>query len=359
MHRSTLKAAVLLAAVSLVMLSAGCQDPYLTGANIVLNKAPEDLTQDDYQQVIRNLKTAVEQGYPQNFSKYYSMLAHCYYYTGQYQLTRSSLDSAIKYNPEKADSLNKVLDSYWGLQFNIALEQLKRAASVSKDSAKAFVDKAQNNINNAVILNPQKIENTIIQANLYSLVGKSDEARGLYEKAAKISPNNADVHYQLGRIAYEAKDWDAAIVNLEKAVNLKQDNALWYYMLGEAYLYKKDFPKAQTAFQKSANLNPQDKDAWYNLGLAYFNEGRDIPAAVNAFEKVVALQSDDLSALEGLGLCYLVNLKDFDNAIRVYKTMVELRPDKVEYWTNLRYAYIQKGMKAEAAAVEKRIKQLK
>jgi tetratricopeptide (TPR) repeat protein len=351
-------AVLLMASAGLAVLVSGCQDPYLTGANIVLNKPPDELTKDDYELVIRNLKSAVEQGYPQNFGRYYSMLARCYYYTGQFQLTRTSLDSSAKYWPDKADSLKELLNGYWGLEYNKAVEQMRRAAAVSKDSSKSFTDKAQANIKNAVELVPDKVENHIIQAKLLSFLGKNAEAKQLFEKAAKADPKNADVQYQIGRIAYENKDWAEAAQYLEKATGLKQDNHMWFFLLGETYLRQNEYAKAQAPLQKAANLKPEEKDAWYNLGLAYYNEGKDMKAAAQAFEKVIAIQSDDLAALEAIGICYLMNLKDYDSSIRVYKQAIDLRPDKVDYWTNLLYAYKQKGMKAEAKEAEKRIKQL-
>jgi tetratricopeptide (TPR) repeat protein len=347
----------LLLLVSAVLVS-GCQDPYLTGANIALNKNPDELTNDDYQQVIRNLKSAVEQGYPQNYGRYYSMLARCYYFTNQFKLTRASIDSAVKYWPDKADSLKEILNGYWGLEYNKAVEHMRRAAGVAKDSAKPHTDKAQANINNAVELAPDKVENQIIQAKLFNFMGKTAEAKQLFEKAVKADPKNADIYYQIGRIAYEAKDWDEAAQSFEKAISLKQDNHMWFFLLGETYLRKNEFLKAQAPLQKAANLKPEEKDAWYNLGLAYFNEGKDMKAAAQAFEKVIAIQSDDDAALEALGICYLTNLKDYDNAIRVYKQALDLRPDKIDYWKNLLYAYKQKGMKNEAKEVEKRIKLL-
>lgn len=357
--RSKLLLAILLAtSAGLAILVSGCQDPYLTGANITLNKQPDEITSDDYQQVIRNLKSAIEQGYPQNYGRYYTMLARCYYYTNQFKLTRSTMDSAIKYWPDKADSLKEILNGYWGLEYNKAVEHMRRAAAAAKDSAKPHTDKAQANINNAMELLPDKVENHIIQAKLYNFLGKNAEAKQLFERAAKTDPKNADVQYQIGRIAYEAKDWDEAIQYLEKATSLKQDNHMWFFLLGETYLRKSEYTKALAPLQKAASLKPEEKDAWYNLGLAYYNEGKDMKAAAQSFEKVIAIQSDDIAALEALGICYLMNLKDYDSAIRVYKQAIDLKPDKIDYWTNLLYAYKQKGMKAEAKEVEKRIKQL-
>jgi len=351
-------ATLLLVSAGLAILVTGCQDPYLTGANITLNKPQEEISKDDYQQVIQNLKTAIAQGYPQNYGRYYSMLARCYYFTDQFPLTRSSVDSSVKYWPDKADSLKGLLGEYWRLEYNKAVEQLRRAAAVSKDSSKTYTDKAQVNISNATEILPDKAENYIIQAKLDNFLGKTEEAKRLFEKAVKADPKNADTYHQLGLIAYDAKDWDACILNYEKAVSLKSDNPTWYVTLGETYFNKKDYPKAQGAFKKAAELKPEDKDAWYNLGLAYFNEGRDINAAAQAFEKVLALESDDINALEALGICYLLNLKEYDKAINIYKKALDLKPGEISYWTNLLYAYKQTGMKTEAKEVEKRIKQL-
>ncbi|HBE74219.1 MAG TPA: hypothetical protein DDW31_09100 [candidate division Zixibacteria bacterium] len=352
-------AAMLLISAGLAFLATGCQDPYLTGANITLSKPPDELSQDDYRAVIRTLQSAIEQGFPQNYGKYYAMLAYCHYNTSQFKLTRSMMDSSIKYWPDKADSLGEVLKGYWGLQFNLSLEQLRKATGMPKDSSGPFVARAQTHLNNAMEIIPDRVEDYILQAQIHRFSGRNDEAKVLFEKAIKADPNNPDVHYQLGRIAYDAKNWDEAAMHLEKASGLKQDNHLWLFLLGEAYLMKGDYPRAQKAFQKSASLNPEDKYAWFNLGQSFFYEDKDLRSAIQAFEKALAVDDSYMEALDLLGLSYLHKaVLDFDNGIRVYKSAVEMRPDKIEYWTNLLYCYKQKKMKAEAAAVEKRIKQL-
>jgi len=359
-HRTSV-ALLLVLSTALGLLVSGCQDPYLEGAKIMLNKPPDELTKSDYQSVIKSLQEAIVNGYPQNFGRYYDKLAQCYYYTGDYSLVKRSLDSATKYLPDLSDSMKIKLDGYWGDQYNKARISVERLIKGSKDSSAALAAAAQKFVDNSMVLRSDKAENYLLLAGIYRATDRIDESKAMYEKAKAIDPNNPDIYGIIGTVAYNSTDWDGAITNLSKAVQLKKDaNPLWFYYLGVAHLQKSQFPDAQKAFQQKVALTPDDLPAWFNLGQAFFYEDKDVKGAIQAFEKVLTLKDDDVEALDLLGLSYLnKKVLDYDNAIRIYKKAIEFRPDKIEYWNNLAYSYKQKGMKAEAADVEKRIKSLK
>ena len=58
----------------------------------------------------------------------------------------------------------------------------------------------------------QMIDLILTEANIHLKMGNKDKFKTLMEEATSKDPNNADLHYNLGVIAAEAGDNDAAKV---------------------------------------------------------------------------------------------------------------------------------------------------
>lgn len=86
------------------------------------------------------------------------------------------------------------------------------------------------------------------------------KAQALFERLVAAEPNNAALHFGLGRAQLEANSLDAAIASMERA--LKMDSKLTaHYRLGIAYQQKGDKPKAVAALQQFLSYAPSGKAA--------------------------------------------------------------------------------------------------
>jgi len=85
------------------------------------------------------------------------------------------------------------------------------------------------------------------------------------------------------------KNPDTAEILLSKAVETDPQNAEAHFDLGRLYTKSKDYPKAITAYQKAANLNYRPSDAFYNLGFIYASTN-DFANAEKMFLHVVDLK---------------------------------------------------------------------
>ncbi|HAY38034.1 MAG TPA: hypothetical protein DCY53_01060 [Desulfobacteraceae bacterium] len=85
------------------------------------------------------------------------------------------------------------------------------------------------------------------------------------------------------------KNPDTAEILLSKAVEADPQNAEAHFDLGRLYTKSKDYPKAITAYQKAANLNYRPSDAFYNLGFIYASTN-DFANAEKMFLHVVDLK---------------------------------------------------------------------
>ncbi|MCL2877592.1 MAG: tetratricopeptide repeat protein [Acidobacteria bacterium] len=94
-------------------------------------------------------------------------------------------------------------------------------------------------------------------------------------QALTVNPQNADAHYQLGRISLDRGNPVAAGGYFEAAVKITQQVAEYYYYFGLACERKKDWGKALECYEKAYQLDPEygQGDIFREVGKAYVNTG--------------------------------------------------------------------------------------
>ncbi|KAG0466275.1 hypothetical protein HPP92_017855 [Vanilla planifolia] len=101
----------------------------------------------------------------------------------------------------------------------------------------------------------------------------TDIAR-LFNEAAQMSPEDADVHIVLGVMYNVSREYDKAIQSFERALKLKpHDYSLWN-KLGATQANSVHSEDAILAYQQALDLKPNYVRAWANMGISYANQGR-------------------------------------------------------------------------------------
>jgi len=226
-----------------------------------------------------------------------------------------------------------------------------------------------------------------------------EKAKAILEQTLDSNEKNAEAHYYLGYTLFMLKDLDAAIEECERAVELDSDNADYHYDLGRLYgedandasifrlpsLGSKIRGEAETAL----NLNPNhlgarvllanfyfqapgilggsyDKaiehatiaaklDEWQGriLLIRIYNELEEYKKAENECKLLENLNSDNqelqLVLFNEYGFL-LVKQNRIDEAIEKYKKTVSLAPNKSWTHNSLGNAYLLKGRYYEAIA---------
>ncbi|MDQ7798255.1 MAG: tetratricopeptide repeat protein [Candidatus Edwardsbacteria bacterium] len=338
---------LIVAAVIISLGVVGCNQ-YISGAKVRLQEDPPN-----YDAAILTLNEGLE--YAPKDPEMHGLLAYCYVQTKKYKEAGKSYASAIEYSSTQKDSLQKAWDDNWNDLFNLSGVYLKKSVSGSKDSAAFNIEKSLEQINFAIDLVPNKVENFIRKGLLFRYMGKTKESEDLFARAIAIDPNNPDAYYQVGRSAMESQNWDEAIKNLVKATQLKKDNDQWFYWLGVVHMYKRDYPQAQKAFATAGALKADEKNTWFNLGQAYYFEGSDVKKAIEPLEKVIALDNTDVEALSLLGSVAMhASVVDYDKAIVAYTRALEIKPESQEYKNYLEYAKKQKEASQAPAKPKKK-----
>jgi peroxin-5 len=100
----------------------------------------------------------------------------------------------------------------------------------------------------------------------------ADVAR-LFNEAAVISSDDADVHIVLGVLYNLSREYDKAIAAFERALKLKpHDYSLWN-KLGATQANSVQSADAISAYQQALDLKPNYVRAWANMGISYANQG--------------------------------------------------------------------------------------
>ncbi|XAR67296.1 hypothetical protein NMG60_11002000 [Bertholletia excelsa] len=113
---------------------------------------------------------------------------------------------------------------------------------------------------------------TLVSPDMPESLYYADVAR-LFNDAAQMSPEDADVHVVLGVLYNLSRDYDKAIESFKTALKLKpQDYSLWN-KLGATQANSVQSADAIEAYQQALDLKPNYVRAWANMGISYANQG--------------------------------------------------------------------------------------
>ncbi|MEW6201074.1 MAG: tetratricopeptide repeat protein [bacterium] len=178
-------------------------------------------------------------------------------------------------------------------------------------------------------------------------LSKYDESLKYFKKALEMQPQNAMVHYYIGRNYYYMRDFDIALEHLEKSIKLKPDYADGHCYLGYALAAKGDEMensglvnktkgyymkiKAKAPMSKALELEPTNACA--NTGLAradiFFKNWKE---AKQKCEVALKTEPKRTTAMIYLGWAYF-GLNDEKNAVKWLQKAAGLIP-KDDAWAH-------------------------
>jgi Tfp pilus assembly protein PilF len=143
----------------------------------------------------------------------------------------------------------------------------------------------------------------IRRANQLLAKGKADEAVELLKEAEKSSPDDEDVHYNLGIALATQGKTEAAVKEYEEALRIFPDYAEAHNNLGNLLLRMGQVIPALQHFEQAVKITPEFASAWNNFGTALQKLGRTNDA-VGYFREAVRLNTNYWQARFNLGSSY-------------------------------------------------------
>ncbi|MDP3186058.1 MAG: tetratricopeptide repeat protein [Anaerolineales bacterium] len=160
--------------------------------------------------------------------------------------------------------------------------------------------------------------------NVYSDLGRHDEALAAFQKAIQLDPKDASPWNGLGNVCSDLGRHDEAIAAFDKAIQLDPKYAYPWNGLGSVYSDLGRHEEASAAYQKAIQLDAKDAYPWNGLGNVYRDLGRH-EDAIAAFQKAIELDPKFAEAYSNL-TDTLDDLERTDEAVKLYEKSFELKP---------------------------------
>jgi len=130
--------------------------------------------------------------------------------------------------------------------------------------------------------------------------GQFDQAEAAYKEILVKSPSVAEVHYNLGYIYSQKKDWPAAEAAYLKAIEIRPAYGEAYTALSRVYSQSGQPDKATEILAKAAAENKTDPKVQFGVAVNLLNGGKAEEAAA-AFQKVLEIDPNFADAYFHLG----------------------------------------------------------
>jgi tetratricopeptide (TPR) repeat protein/mono/diheme cytochrome c family protein len=146
---------------------------------------------------------------------------------------------------------------------------------------------------------PDNVQMQDDAAMLYLDLGKTDLAIRHFAASAKLQPDSAPAHFNLGTALLTADRFDDAAREFREAIRLKPDYAVAHNNLGTVLYARGRTSEAIAEFSAALASDPSNVDAHVSLGYALRETG-DLRGAIDQYRQAVALQPDSAAALANL-----------------------------------------------------------
>jgi tetratricopeptide (TPR) repeat protein len=153
------------------------------------------------------------------------------------------------------------------------------------------------------------------------------------QKAAALSPQDAEAHSNLGVTLKELGRMDEAEASLRQAIALKPDFAEAHNNLGNTFKELRRLEDAQASYEQTVVLKPDYAEAHSNLGATLQELGR-LEEAEASYTQAIVLKPDFAEAHYNFGIT-LKELGRLEEAEASLRQAIALKPDFAEAHNNL------------------------
>jgi tetratricopeptide (TPR) repeat protein len=173
---------------------------------------------------------------------------------------------------------------------------------------------------------PKKARKAILHGVAALKSGNYMEAHKQLDAAAALAPENGDVNFLSGYLAFQEKRLDVAKDYLRRAASIDPHHVQALNLLGRICLQQQDYGMAQAALHQAAAANPQDWTAHSLLAEAYLKQHEFEKARTEALAAIERNKVASVPAQLVLGEA-LANLGRNEEAIQELQIFLQEAPD--------------------------------
>lgn len=301
--------------------SAQAYEAYLKGKHLLSQRA------DSLPQAKAHFEEAIR--LDARYAPAYAGLSHAYLWMGwnnilpsneAFPLVRDYARTALRYDTSLAYShaLLGAVYLWYDWQWQAADISLQRAISKNASEARAYLDlgwlaaisghfeDALSQMNQAVALDPLNLEYNLDLADITRMSGRYAEARQQALAMQQLYPDNSEVSWLLGLVAYNEKQYNQALTYFKASVEQSEQQpwAVLHYLMALARTGKTDQARQELA-ELAAKVPLQD-NAPVELAMVY--------VALN--EQAKALQTLSLAQTQRANWLISLNIDPIWNELR-------------------------------------------
>ena len=146
--------------------------------------------------------------------------------------------------------------------------------------------KAEEKINYAISLDPQRVESYMGKARLYQQMNRSDLAEAVYQQAISVNDRSSLAHVEYGKFLTQTGRAEKAEAEFRKAVEVDPENRDVRWVLASYYLVNQKLDRAEEAYSAWAHLDWDKAEGRARLADYYATVGRFDDAA-NLYQEIV------------------------------------------------------------------------
>ncbi len=144
-------------------------------------------------------------------------------------------------------------------------------------------------------------------------LGHPDKAEASYRRTLKIKSNYAEAHNNLGNIFKDLNQLEDAEACYRRALKIKPNYTEAHYNLGKALNDLGHLDEAEVSYRRALEINPFFLEPHYNLGNTLREMGR-LKEAEASYRRALQINPDYAEALQNLGITlYGLGLQDEAN----------------------------------------------
>lgn len=271
-------------------------------------------------------------------------LARSYENLGQFYETVEELRQTADLNPDNLEAktklgnyflfgpspqiaeTEKILDDVFARDANFIEAHILKASlfDAQKKPEKEILDV----LNNAIALNPQRVESYISLSRFFMKSDKRQEAENAIQRGIQASPQRSAGYLEMGRFLTFTNRAAQAEAQYKKAVEVEPANIEAREAQAEFYLAQRQFDKAEQSYKELIAADENSQTSRMKLGNFYAAVGRS-EEAIQVFGGIIAETPEYARARYRLGEIYL-DRRENQKVLEQTDELLKLNDDDVE-----------------------------
>ena len=319
---------------------------------------------------------------------------------GNFDQARQELQEQLKLNPSRIEAWNLLGIAYGGLKdYPHAVESLKQALRLSPSSAKTHTNLGNlyvtfnqlelgekefrraltlspgdrdANYNLGLLLiakaapaaaipylervHPPSLESRLNLIRAYLRAGRRALALKSAGELSAANQSSLQLHFTLGVLLAEEKQYPAAQRELELARTLAPENFEVLYNLGQSYLRSGEYQKAELELNRALKLKPDSAETLYLLGQTAFDRSRPLDA-LDLLMRAHKLAPDNADIIFLLARVSMTQ-NYYEDTIPLLESGIKIAPQRADLHAALGESYFMAGKTERAVEEFKRLIEL-